>query len=217
MIYELLVIPAAIIALVLHEVAHGYAAYKLGDPTAHIMGRLSLNPLKHIDPIGALCMVFFHFGWAKPVPINTRYFDNPKRDMALTALAGPLTNFIISFLSLPFYILAVKFYNTTLLSGGSAFLLVIAEILLYFFMCLHSVNLGLGLFNLIPIPPLDGSRVLFAFLPEYYYFRIMRYERYISFALMLLLFCGFRFGILSTVSAAISNAMLRVWMLIPIF
>ena len=90
-------IPAVLIALTFHEVAHGYAAYRLGDPTAKSLGRLSLNPLKHLDPIGALCLLVFRFGWAKPVPINLRYFKNPRRDMALTALAGPLSNFVMAF------------------------------------------------------------------------------------------------------------------------
>lgn len=217
MLYELLVIPAALIALVLHEVSHGYAAYKLGDPTARVMGRLSLNPLKHLDPIGALCMVLFRFGWAKPVPIDTRFFKNPKRDMALTALAGPVTNLLIAFFSLPFYILAVNAYNTALFSGAAPIVMTLLNIAIYFFSALHGVNLGLALFNLLPIPPLDGSRVLFTFLPTHYYFRIMRYERYISLALMLLLLCGLKLGFLSALSSAVTDAMLRVWLLIPIF
>ena len=217
MLYELLVIPAALIALVLHEVSHGYAAYKLGDPTARVMGRLSLNPLKHLDPIGALCMVLFRFGWAKPVPIDTRFFKNPKRDMALTALAGPVTNLLLAFFSLPFYILAVNAYNTALFSGAAPIVMTLLNIAIYFFSALHGVNLGLALFNLLPIPPLDGSRVLFTFLPTHYYFRIMRYERYISLALMLLLLCGVRLGFLSALSSAVTDAMLRVWLLIPIF
>ncbi len=217
MLYELLVVPAALIALVLHEVSHGYVAYKLGDPTARVLGRLSLNPLKHIDPIGAVCMVLFHFGWAKPVPIDTRFFRDPKRDMALTALAGPVTNLLLAFFSLPFYILAVNAYNAALFSGATALWLGFLKAVFYFFSTLHSVNLGLSLFNLLPIPPLDGSRILFTFLPTHYYFRIMRYERYISLALMLLLLCGVRFGFLSAISSAVSNAMLRLWLLIPIF
>ena len=217
MLYELLVIPAALIALVLHEVSHGYAAYKLGDPTARIMGRLSLNPLKHLDPIGAICMVLFRFGWAKPVPIDTRFFKNPKRDMALTALAGPVANLLIAFFSLPFYILAVNAYNTALFSGAAPIVMTLLNIAVYFFSALHGVNLGLALFNLLPIPPLDGSRVLFTFLPTQYYFRIMRYERYISLALMLLLLCGVKLGFLSALSSAVTDAMLRVWLLIPIF
>ena len=137
MLYELLVIPAALIALVLHEVSHGYAAYKLGDPTARIMGRLSLNPLKHLDPIGAICMVLFRFGWAKPVPIDTRYFRNPKRDMALTALAGPITNLLIAFFSLPFYILAVNTYNTMIFSDAAPIVMSLLKIAIYFFSALH--------------------------------------------------------------------------------
>ena len=104
-IYYLLSAAAVLIILTIHEVSHGYVAYRLGDPTARFMGRLSLNPMKHIDPIGAICMVLFHFGWAKPVPINTRFFRNPKRDMALTALAGPLSNFLLAFFVLPIYLL----------------------------------------------------------------------------------------------------------------
>ena len=96
----LFVIPCVLFALTVHEVSHGYMAYRLGDPTAHRMGRLTLNPLKHLDPVGALCMVLFHFGWARPVPINTRYFKKPRRDTALTAAAGPISNFLMAFLGL---------------------------------------------------------------------------------------------------------------------
>ncbi|MBP3293241.1 MAG: site-2 protease family protein, partial [Clostridia bacterium] len=98
-IIELLfVVPCVLFALTVHEVSHGYMAYRLGDPTARNMGRLTLNPMKHLDPVGTLCMILFHFGWARPVPINTRYFKKPRRDTALTAAAGPVSNFIIAFL-----------------------------------------------------------------------------------------------------------------------
>ena len=96
LIQFLFVVPCVLIALTFHEFAHGYMAYKLGDPTAKNFGRLTLNPLKHLDPIGTICMIFFHFGWAKPVPINSRYFKKPRRDMALTAAAGPIMNFILA-------------------------------------------------------------------------------------------------------------------------
>ena len=96
LIQFLFVVPCVLIALTFHEFAHGYMAYKLGDPTAKNLGRLTLNPLKHLDPIGTICMIFFHFGWAKPVPINSRYFKKPRRDMALTAAAGPIMNFILA-------------------------------------------------------------------------------------------------------------------------
>ena len=106
----LITIPAVLLVIIFHELAHGVAAYKLGDPTAKRMGRLSLNPLKHLDPIGAVCMVLFHFGWAKPVPVDMRYFRDPKRDMAITALAGPLCNLICAFLAVPLYLLLEKRY-----------------------------------------------------------------------------------------------------------
>ena len=99
LLYYLLSAIAALISLTIHEYSHGYAAYKLGDPTAKALGRLSLNPIKHLDPVGAVCMLIFHFGWAKPVPINMRNFKNPRRDFAITALAGPLANLVMAFIS----------------------------------------------------------------------------------------------------------------------
>ena len=217
LIYIMVAVPASLIALVIHEVAHGYAAYKLGDPTAHIMGRLSLNPLRHLDPVGAVCMILFRVGWARPVPIDARYFKNPKRDMALTAIAGPLSNIVLAFFAVPFYLLIEKMYFAVALEGGSQIFLQILYYLYNFFLILHSVNIGLGLFNLLPIPPLDGSRILLTFLPTRYYFGVMRYEKYISLALILLLFSGFRFGILDTVFTFLSGALEWLWRLIPIF
>ncbi len=212
----LLSIPAVLIALIFHEVAHGFVAYKLGDPTARAMGRLSLNPLKHLDPIGTICMIFFRFGWARPVPINTRYFKNPRRDMAITALAGPLTNFIIAFLSVPVYLLLYRLVvHLDMRADVAPFLVTLVLYTYYFFFILHSVNLGLGLFNLIPLPPLDGSRILLVFLPPRYYFGLMRYERHITLVLILILFFGSRFGILSTVSNQIGGIMEFLWRLIP--
>ena len=216
-LYFLLVVPASLIALVVHEVSHGYAAYKLGDPTAHVMGRLSLNPLKHLDPIGALCMVFFKFGWAKPVPIDARYFKNPKRDTAITAIAGPVSNLLLAFFAVPCFLLLENFYVFMAIRGTPDIVLTIISFFFNFFYVLHTVNIGLGLFNLIPIPPLDGSRILLTFLPTRYYFQVMRYERYIAFGLMILLFSGFRFGILDNIFDIISNALQWVWRLIPIF
>lgn len=179
---------AALIALTVHEYSHGYAAYRLGDPTAKVMGRLSLNPLRHLDPIGALCLVFFHFGWAKPVPINPNNFKKPKRDFALTALAGPVSNFVLSFFSAFFYLLCFTFFSA--ITFPNAGMLRVAQNILYFLYAFHLVNLGLALFNLFPLPPLDGSRLLGVILPEKAYFGIMKYERTIYFIMLGWMFFG---------------------------
>ncbi len=187
-VYYVLSAFAVLITLTVHEYCHGYAAYKLGDPTAKNLGRLTLNPIKHIDPFGALCMLLFHFGWAKPVPINSRYLKNPKRDFAFIALAGPLSNLIMSFVSafiyLAFYA-AVKNVEFT-----NEFLFAIVDNTLDFFWIFHLINLGIAIFNLIPIPPLDGSRILSVILPSRIYFGIMRYERTIYYILLGWLFLG---------------------------
>lgn len=208
----LLSIPAILIALTVHECAHGYAAYRLGDPTARSLGRLSLNPLHHLDPIGALCMLFFHFGWAKPVPINARYFKKPRRDMAITALCGPLANFLLAFIGAFLYVALLVGFNSILQHVTvSAFVYRLLEYTLLFFYYFHFINLTLGLFNCLPIPPLDGSRFILLLLPAKVHFRIMRYEQYISIALMLLLFFGAFTGILSDAAEWISNGMISLF------
>lgn len=163
-------VPAILIAVSFHEFAHGYVSYKLGDPTPKATGRLSLNPLAHLDPIGTLCLLLFHFGWAKPVQVNPYYYKNKKRGMALVGLAGPVMNFFIALISAYFmgYILKK--------TGGYAgdVVVFIYNLLKYMYM----INVGLGVFNLIPLPPLDGSKIIGAILPENIYFNLMRYERY---------------------------------------
>ena len=159
---------AVLLCLTVHETCHGLAALALGDPTAKRMRRLSFNPLHHIDWLGLAAMLVCGFGWAKPVPVDMRYFKNPKAGMALTALAGPASNLLLALLAL----LAASV--TALLAPVSAFTLW----LFYFLIDLAILSIGLGLFNLIPIPPLDGSKVLFSFLPEKAYYTLMRYERY---------------------------------------
>ena len=186
----LLSLPVILLALTVHEVSHGWMAMKLGDPTARNLGRLTLNPLKHLDPIGTICMILFRFGWAKPVPSNVKYFKKPRRDMALTALAGPVSNFIMGFFGVLFYRIFVAVFNSTLTLASSAFALNFAKAVVTFFYLFAWLNLSLGLFNLIPIPPLDGSRIFLTFLPPKYYFGVMKYERYIMLGFMLLLYTG---------------------------
>ena len=185
----LLSLPIILLALSMHETAHGYAAYRLGDPTARNMGRLTLNPFKHLDPIGFLCMLFFHFGWAKPVPVNTRYFKNPRRDMALTGIAGPISNVLLAFV----FVVLLRVYEMVIPASvfyGSGFWSIVAYLFDIFLYQGITLNLSLAIFNMLPVPPLDGSRFCYVFLPEKWYFGIMRYERYISLAIMLLLVFG---------------------------
>lgn len=167
----LITVAAALICVTLHELAHGFAAWKLGDPTAKNAGRLSLNPIRHIDVVGLICMAIAHFGWAKPVPINPRYFRHFRRDTAITALAGPVANVLIAFVFLTFYSVAAWF---SLYLGEPAWL----EYLSLFFWYTAILSTGLAVFNLIPVPPLDGSKILFSLLPDRYYLWLLRYERY---------------------------------------
>ncbi len=218
-IIELLLrFPIVIVALVVHEVAHGFVAYKLGDPTAKYMGRLSLNPLRHLDPIGAICMLLFRFGWAKPVPINPTYFKNPKVGMALSSFAGPAANIILSFIGSFFYVLSVKLSNLIIINTGIQGLYTPLSYVCHFFALFAILNLSLAIFNLIPLPPLDGSRILSIVLPQKTYFGMMRYERQIGIGFMIVLLVdsyflgGYITGALSFVVSFILNNMF-----IPLF
>lgn len=171
-------------SLSIHEFAHGYAAYKMGDETAKYMGRLNINPMSHLDPIGALCLFLFGFGWAKPVPVNPRNFRTGKfkSGMVWTSVAGPLSNLLVAFISLLVFNIIYKIPIGENLVVNRAFSLIV--ILLY---TLISMNISLAVFNLIPIPPLDGSKILNAILPARVYFKIMQYEQYGFIVLILLI------------------------------
>lgn len=170
-------LPILIVTLTVHELCHGLAAYALGDKTAKEQGRLSLNPLKHIDPVGFIMLLAFGFGWAKPVGVDLRNLSKPKRDFALVAAAGPFSNFLLAFLCA---------LITVILYYASALGTLADTILMY----AVSINLGLGVFNMLPIPPLDGSRLLAAFLPDKAYTKYLQLGRYG----MLLVFALAAFG-----------------------
>lgn len=174
-------VAAIFLCLTVHETCHGLAAYVLGDPTAKSMHRLSLNPLRHIDWFGLVMMFAAGFGWAKPVPVNPRYFKRPKQGMAVTALAGPISNFLLALLMIGCSKLIYLFAPYT-----TAWDMV-------FYFCLYEaapLSIGLGLFNLLPIPPLDGSKVVAVLLPDRAYLQLMRYERYGIWVLLLLSWFG---------------------------
>ena len=172
----------ALLCITLHELSHGFVAYKLGDNTAKDRGRLTLNPLKHLDVMGLLMLLVFHVGWAKPVPVNMYNFKNPKRGMALTALAGPVSNFLITLV----FMFLFGFAYTIVLAHYSEpgyYRLQMLQLTAY-------ISLGLGMFNLIPIPPLDGSKVLLSVISDSSYQKLMRYERYGMILMILLVSTG---------------------------
>lgn len=181
LLYYVCLIPVILLSLAFHEFSHAFVSDKLGDHTARDMGRLTLNPIKHLDPLGTLMIIVssvkgWGFGWAKPVPISPRYYKRPKLGTVIVSLAGPLSNLLLAFIfAFPYlYLVAkqiisldftlTKFENSLLMLSKIGF----------------QINLGLSVFNLIPIPPLDGSKILSAVLPARYYFKIMQYENYIG-------------------------------------
>lgn len=187
--------------LPIHELAHGLMAYALGDRTAKNQGRLSLNPLAHLNPIGTVMIFLFGIGYANPVPVNPRNFKNVKGGMALTALAGPSANLLMGFISVwGYYIFAI-------VGAGNSFLYAVAM----FFLYAAQINVMLAVFNLLPIPPLDGSKIVAAVLPDKVYYKYMMYERYIMIALMVLLFIG----VLDTPISYLTSILMRFISIIP--
>lgn len=208
-IHLLLSLPIVLLALCLHETAHGYVAYKLGDPTARSLGRLTLNPLKHLDPIGFLCMLLFGFGWAKPVPINTRYFKNPKRDMAICGLAGPISNLLLSLV----FAAVLRVSGSLLLNVAftSEMTYYMATLFIQFLYLGIRLNIGLAVFNLLPIPPLDGSRLLTAVLPWRISSKLIQYEHIISLALLAALWIGLLDPVLSFLTGGVMNLIYMIF------
>ena len=166
------------ITLPIHELAHGFVANKLGDPTARYQGRLTFNPLAHVDYIGAFSIIVFGFGWAKAVPVNMGNFKNPRRDMAITALAGPVSNLLMALVCNIIVCLFVYVIG---------FKSIVLYYIVMFFNYISQISVSLAVFNLIPIPPLDGSRIISAFLPPRIYYNLMRYERYFFMILSVLM------------------------------
>ena len=178
-------IVALLTAIPLHESAHAWVSYKLGDPTGRNMGRISMNPARHFDLLGSLCMLLLGFGWAKPVPVDTRYYANRKAGMAVSSLAGPLSNVLMAFFCVVFY--KVFDYIGYFAQYPSGMVFALRTVFSY----MAAINVLLAVFNMLPVPPFDGSRIFLIFLPERLYFGIMKIERYIVFVVFALLWSGY--------------------------
>ena len=194
----LLSLPAVLWAITFHEFCHGYAAYRLGDPTAMRSGRLTLNPLAHLDPVGALLLLVARFGWAKPVPIDPRFIKNPGRDMVIVSLAGAAGNIATAFLAG----LLMRVMPKALLMNYAV---------LNFMVLMVFINLGLAVFNLLPIPPLDGSKILYVLLPPRWMEAYYKLERYGMLILMVLVIFGVVQQVMSPVVRFIASLVLPGW------
>lgn len=198
------VVPAIIITVTLHELAHGWVSYKFGDPTPKLDGRLSLNPLHHLDPIGTIALLLVGFGWAKPVHIDPRYYKDAKTGIVWTAFAGPLMNFIIAFAAIFLFNLLLKLPVSIF---SSEIMTRIFIYLIYLMQYTALISLGQAIFNLIPLPPLDGSKILYGVLPDSVYFNIMKYENWLSLILFLVLFSGVLNGPLVSIRTIVFDGM----------
>lgn len=196
------IIAASMVCIMFHEVSHGVVALKLGDPTAKNAGRLTFNPIRHIDLWGLLMMAIFKFGWAKAVPVDMRNFKHPVRDMAITAAAGPISNLVLAFFALCIRAGALYVNYRT---GG-----LISGFVVEFFEYVAILSVGLAVFNVIPIPPLDGSKVLNALLPKEVYYKILRYERYGFLVMILVLYSGILDTPLTVCRTVLLNGLSRI-------
>lgn len=197
-------IPVLLLALTFHEYAHGYVAYRLGDPTAKSLGRLTLNPLKHLDPLGTLAFIFIKFGWAKPVPVNPRYFRNPRQDMLYVALAGPATNLVLAIICA----VALKAVLAIAPSMPPEMIATVIKPVILFFYSSVWINVILCIFNFLPIPPLDGSKILMGLLPHNLAAQYAQFERYGFIILLVLLFTGVLSNVISPIISTVNNLLL---------
>lgn len=201
---SIMLVPA-LLAITMHEVAHGYVAERFGDPTARLLGRLNLNPLRHLDPIGTIAIFIFGFGWARPVPVNAGNLRRPKRDMIWVALAGPLTNLLLAVVS-ALLLRGVGYLETTSLGKADLFLQMVTPLRMMTGFSLY-INVLLGTFNLLPLPPLDGGRILTGILPEKQAMMVNRLE---PFGFILILLLVFFTDIWSVMLSPIINALVSL-------
>lgn len=201
--YIVSLVIAVILAMSIHEMAHGLVSYWLGDPTAKLQGRISLNPFAHVDWLGVLCLLLFHFGWAKPVPVDPSYYKDRKTGIIWTSFAGPVANFLLAFVCIFCLILILKLNPLFLYSDLGSFLESILSMT-------ATLNIGFGLFNLIPVPPLDGSKVLFAFLPDEQYYRFIQGSPFFMLVLVVLIYLGILSQPLSMMQNGIWNAFVQI-------
>ncbi len=194
-LYKLYMLPGILIGLTFHEFAHGYVAYLLGDDTAKHKGRLTLNPIAHLDPLGFIALMLAGFGWAKPVPVNPMMFKDRKKGMILVSLAGPLMNFLMALI-----VLFIIYFCFDVLNIKNA----VFQFVMY---GIYSINIGLGVFNLLPIPPLDGSKILAGFLPYKYEYQMIRMQQYSYLILIVLLYTGIASMILEPMRTVIDMAL----------
>lgn len=203
----LMLLPAIIISLSVHEYMHGYVAKLFGDDTAEKYGRLTLNPAKHIDPFGFIMLLVCGFGWAKPVPVNLRYVKNARLASAVISIAGPLSNILLAFIGVFLYIL---FYGYSLMYDHTAFVMATT-----FFYVFSSLNVGYAVFNMLPVPPLDGSRILTSLIPRKWAMLSFKYERYSGIIFLVLLYLGAFTNIISSGVNFMFNLIYRVVALFP--
>lgn len=212
LIIFLMWLPIIMLSLSFHEASHAFIAYKLGDPTARNFGRVTLNPVKHLDPIGFIAMLTIGFGWAKPCPVNTRNFRNPRKGFALSSLAGPVSNMI---LALGFTVLMAIFYLIYLIVAivrGLAEPPVFVDYIQMFLYYGIYLNVSLAIFNFLPVPPLDGSRILGLILPDKVYYAFLKYERYIGigFAMLVIMLSQFNISIIDFVVSPVTNLLCNI-------